>query len=58
LPVSRSFGAAERRKSASGYNFIEMSKCRVRRRGNKTPAARAAGAFATENLEVPINSRR
>jgi hypothetical protein len=26
LPVSRSFGAAERRKSGSGYNFIEMSK--------------------------------
>jgi hypothetical protein len=26
LPVSWSFGVAERRKSASGYNFIEMPR--------------------------------
>jgi hypothetical protein len=45
LPVSRSFGAAERRKSASGYNFIEMSARRARRRKAKTPAARAAGVL-------------
>jgi hypothetical protein len=41
LPVSRSFGAAERRKSASGYNFIEMSTL-ARRRENKNPG-RASG---------------
>jgi hypothetical protein len=41
LPVSRSFGAAERRKSASAYNFIEMST--LARAPRKQNPGRASG---------------
>jgi hypothetical protein len=40
LPVSLSFGAAERRKTASGYNFIEMPRTS---RADKAAASARSG---------------